>query len=392
MLGTWYMLSCLSIAHGASCALDTGMPAELTKYVTDTRAQALRIKNTYSNICGTAGLEWSSNKLISSLEKAYDQVPMMNSLSSDFMYNVVFIYNHWTPKIVLEQGKIFETLEKSTLYPTLETLSQKCQLDGPGEKEIIALIQRNNDLQDFFKKTVVGTTGVSGTDPLKNAIAQYYSPEATQTCTDKDNLDIEKRLVAIEKFWWSISKAKENWDEAIRMIKGWSIKWQKSYNQRQKQIFREELRKQWLGQNSINQMMKNLECAQQNNENPSLVEQSREAENCKRQYVIWYEKVVEALDFKRWKSKTSDIFSFVTATNKKQIRYESDILKTYAQVRTSAFSENNSEAITNETITNLLNIHISIVTMNQTLEKRTKKMQENCMKWSVGERVWCFSD
>lgn len=79
-------------------------------------------------------------------------------------------------------------------------MSQKCQLDGPGEKEIIALIQRNNDLQDFFKKTVVGTTGVSGTDPLKNAIAQYYSPEATQTCTDKDNLDIEKRLVAIEKF------------------------------------------------------------------------------------------------------------------------------------------------------------------------------------------------
>lgn len=88
---------------------------------------------------------------LSTLDKAGNQLPIMNNLITDFTYNVLTLFRDKTSPMVLTHGQLLYTLEKNTLLPTLDGLAAKCQLDGPAEAEIIALIARNNSVQDFFK-------------------------------------------------------------------------------------------------------------------------------------------------------------------------------------------------------------------------------------------------
>jgi hypothetical protein len=88
---------------------------------------------------------------LSTLDKAGNQLPIMNNLITDFTYNVLTLFHNDASPIALTHGQLLYTLEKNTLLTALDGLAAKCQLDGPAEAEIIALITRNNSVQDFFK-------------------------------------------------------------------------------------------------------------------------------------------------------------------------------------------------------------------------------------------------
>jgi hypothetical protein len=106
----------------------------------------------------------SLNKTLSILDKAQIQnapgqaVPIMNSIITDFTYNVYALSLGNTSPTVIMHGQLLYKLEKSTLIPTLDKLSANCQLGGEAEAEIVALLSRNNHVQDFFKNTVIGNT------------------------------------------------------------------------------------------------------------------------------------------------------------------------------------------------------------------------------------------
>jgi hypothetical protein len=88
---------------------------------------------------------------LSTLDKAGNQLPIMNNLITDFTYNVLTLFHNDASPIALTHGQLLYTLEKNTLLTALDQLTAKCQLDGPAQAEIIALISRNNSVQDFFK-------------------------------------------------------------------------------------------------------------------------------------------------------------------------------------------------------------------------------------------------
>ena len=60
----------------------------------------------------------------------------------------------------------------------------------------------------------------------------------------------------------------------------------------------------------------------------------------------------------------SDEFIIVTEMIDKKIIEETDILITYGRLETLANHQNNEEAITNKIITNLVNLHVSLTSMN----------------------------
>ena len=139
--------------YAATCEIESGPPPLLSAYLREAKLSAQSINTRYSeNLCASSNSPITSlNRSLSTLDKAGNQVPIMNNLVTDFSYNVISIYRLDIPPMVLSHGNLLYSLEKNTLIPTLDTLASRCQLDGSAEGEMIALIQRNNHIQDVFK-------------------------------------------------------------------------------------------------------------------------------------------------------------------------------------------------------------------------------------------------
>ena len=376
-----------------SCSIQSWPPTEVAEYIRNTRTAAQAINSKYPNICWTKSIPPTENldKILSTLDKATDQAPLMDNIWVDFTYNVLTVFRLETSPIVIKHWKMFYDLEKNTLLPTLESLAAKCQLSGPAESEIIWLIQYNNQIQEYFKNTVIWNIWAWST-PLEKSIADNYTQAATLGC--KDDLDlstvIEKATKKSEWLWSDITKAKERWDEALRLMRWESSKWKGSYDVMQTKLLRQELSRQWLGKNAMQQMLKNLSCAQAEwDETIDITKQSLNAEKCKRNYVIWYEKVAKTLDNLKWKAKSSDEYIYIEVKNKIKITDDVDVLSVYNNLENSLYAENNADATSTAIITNLLGIHTNLVWINLAIEKRIPKMKENCMKWSPDTVGWC---
>jgi hypothetical protein len=324
----------------------------------------------------------------STLDKAGNQLPIMNNMITDFTYNVLTLFRDDTSPLVISHGHLLYSLEKNTLLPALDQLAGKCQLDGPAEAEIIALISRNNSVQDFFKWVVIGNVW-EGADALERSILDNYRKEAVANCSNKDDLStmIEKATKAIEGFGTDISIARANWDEAMAMISGTS-KW---YKQLQKNLLQKELQRQWLSQGAIQQMITNLECSQsESNGTMSTENQSLSATKCGRRYIIGYEKVVATLSELKWRAPDTDAFIVITQKNSKQIETEQRTNVLYNELMNMSKSQNDEEAITTTIITNLVNMHASLMGINSLLVKRIPIMQSNCMKGNPGVVGGCY--
>lgn len=173
----------------------------------------------------------------------------------------------------------------------------------------------------------------------------------------------------------------ENWNEALRLIHGTSGAGLKKYQEQQAALLRQELGRQGLSQNAIRQMMTNLSCAQaEGNETLNAEEQSRALAKCERVYVIGYDKLRATLESLKWKARTSDEYLTLQTQSRITITQDTDILSVYAQLSNATLGENNAEVTTNKIITDLTNMHTSLVSINMLLERRIPKMQQNCRK------------
>lgn len=376
----------------AQCLIESWPPQELTQYIQETRKKIQQLNAQYPNKCS----EWPTpttqlDKVISVMDKAYNQVPVMNNILIDFLYNVYTVARFESSPLVIRHGQLLYDLERSTIIPAIEKLASKCQLDSDAETEIIRILRDNNQIQDYFKNIVLWRVTTHNTK-LEQSILNHYSEWATQSC--KDNLDlsvwIDWLLNKTEKFWNQISDAKERWDQSIRLMRGWSSKWTKAYNELQTRLLRQELNRQWLWQGAISQMLNNLSCAQiKNNPQETPISQSVIQEKCERNYVVWLQEVANTFGNIIRKAKNSDEYIQLKEVSEKKAGQEVDVIKLYADLQSSVKAENNTDATTNTIITNLLNIHIKLTWLNMDIEKRIPKMKENCMKWSPDIVGWC---
>lgn len=374
------------------CAIQSGPTKELTEYIQATRTSLQAINSKYPSICKENSTDSASfNKVLAVIDKAQNQVPVMNNLIADFSYNVLTVAKLESSPIVIRHGNLLYNLEKTSILPTIESLASKCQLDGPAAAEVIAILEKNNQVQDFFKNTVIWNTASANT-PLEQSILSNYSEEATISC--KDELDISVWIESITKksewFGSDISAAKKRWEDALKLIQWWSSKWKEDYNKLQTRLLRQELARQWVGKNAMEQMLGNLECAQADSDEKNNIEkQSLSQEKCKRKYVLWLENLEKILTFKIKEAKTSDEYIKIVEKWTKRLTEEVDILDLYSKLQSSIKSENNTDATTTSIITNLINIHTNLVWINTSIEKRIPKMTENCMKWSPDIIGWC---
>jgi hypothetical protein len=340
----------------------------------------------------------------------------MNNIITDFTFNIVTLYRIEMPPVVITHGQLLYDLEKNSLIPVLDRLAWRCQLDGAAEGEIIALLKRNNDIQDFFKGVAIGTKWASS-DALEKTILDNYSHEATQSCTDDLSTAVEKWAKALEGFGSDLTEARKNWDESMALLRSGTGNPKKSYAILQKELLQKELKRQWLSQWAIQQMMTNLDCMQRASSGiDSIADWSRARTQCIDNPLIGYEKLRETYEelkvmsnrlidgakrfFWEWETasereaniipKDTDQYIRLTQKIDKTIRVEEEILLVYWLAVTEAWSLRDEEATTNTIITNIVNTHTSLVGMNWLLEKRIPKQQENCMKWSPGVIWWCY--
>jgi hypothetical protein len=377
----------------AACEIEKWPPATLANYIRESTTQAQAIVSKYQNICGANTSPMTAYKTsLSTLDKAGNQLPIMNNMITDFTYNILALFRDDTSPLVLSHGELLYNLEKNVLLGALDQLAAKCQLDWPAEAEIVALISRNNSVQDFFKSVAIGNVW-EGKDALEKAILDNYRKEAIANCSNKVDLStmIEKATKAIEGFGTDITIARQNWDEAMALISGTSKNKKKSYNELQAELLKAELQRQWLSQGAIQQMITNLECSNAESDGSmSIEDQARSVEKCRRRYIIGYEKVIAELEALRWKAPDTDTFITLTQKTSKQITEEKTTLSLYNELLTKWVSGNDEEAITNTMITNLVNMHASLVGVNALLEKRIPIMQKNCMKGSPDIVGGCY--
>lgn len=410
-----------SESFAATCKIESGPPAELANYIRDTKRAAQDIANRYSaNICASSQTPITSlNRSLSTYDKATDQLPIMNNIITDFTFNIVTLYRIEMPPVVITHGQLLYSLEKNSLLPVLDGLASRCQLDGPGEWEIVALIKRNNDIQNYFKWVAIGTIWASS-DNLESAILSHYEPSVVAECKNKLDFSTIAEKIAKAGEWYGkdLTEARENWDAAMAMIDGKSSDPKKSYAILQKELLQKELRRQWLSQWAMQQIMTNLECMQKEASwIDSIADWSRARAKCVSNPIIGYEKLVSAYQdlktmtnrlvagvksfFWEWDTpaireqniipKDTDQYMRLSEKIDKAIRVESNILIVYGDAVVNAGDILNEEATTNTIITNLANIHTTLVGMNWLLEKRIPKMRENCMKWNPGILGWCYA-
>jgi len=326
------------------------------------------------------------------LEKAGNQLPLMNNIITDFSYNIVSLVREETSPLVLEHGKLLYSLEKNILIPTLTTLAARCQLDTDAEVAIIELIRTNNQLQDFFKSVTLGTIS-QGNTPLENAIIQHYRPEAITACTDKATLwvMVERATKAIEGFWTDIDEAIKNWKEAMALF-GWSTNHPtKTYAELQSELLQAELSRQWLSQGAIAQMSANLTCMQQESVGIDGIEDwARARAKCVGNPLIWYAKLRETLQSLKWREPNSDKFISMTEKVAKRVEKDEWILILYSKLSALSQTQDDDESTTNTIITNLLQTHTHLVGLNTFLERRIPIMQANCMRWNSGITGGCY--
>jgi hypothetical protein len=141
----------------------------------------------------------------------------------------------------------------------------------------------------------------------------------------------------------------------------------------------------------MQQMMTNLECSQaESNGTMSIEDQARSADKCTRRYILGLEKLVADFRALKWKARDTDAFVTITQETDKLIIDNQQITALYSELTTKTRSQNDEDATTTTIITNLVNMHASLVGINALIEKRIPMMQKNCMKGSPGVVGGCY--
>lgn len=305
---------------------------------------------------------------------------MMNSLVTDFAFNITDAFNGESRSAVTRDSQLFLDLERKTLIPALDTLARNCQIENEkASTEMMEKIRYNHELEEYYKNVVLTRVGRDATDPVKSAIFDAYNKTATASCknefSQEDN--VKTIIERMQRIGTGIDKSLTDWKQAIALFQGRSNKG--NYTDIQRKLLAEELNRQGLGKNAKDQILANFDCYKKETDGKEGIEDiARARATCASFPVVGYQQLANFFEVrKKEESKTTVEWTFREQENSKTNSLNLDILGVYTSLQGSLSYD---QADTDALIGNLVNLHASLVSINEALEKRNPIMWQNCMK------------
>lgn len=388
-------ISSPSYAEWNICSIDGQLSTQLTKYVQETDTLVAQLQKIPSSCWGrrNSGLISNTQRTLDVVDKAWAEIPVMSNLSLDFEYNIKMAFKWESRSAVVENGKIFQKVEQS-LINGLDTLSNRCNLDESRKAIIIQQLQINHALETLYKETALGYPWVTINVPEKyktvaEEITRLYNPTATQGCRNQYTYEkmSQEIITKIGSIGGGIQKWLEEWKYAIALIR-WGVWLQEGkYNELKKRLLLQELQRQGFSAWAIDQMVKWYDCveAAMNGDTENVAMSFAEAKaKCTTvsilgvdRFMKWLNKILLGKDG----AKTTVSYIERVQAYKNIERKSVDAVGMY-YANLSIFKED--LGTNDEMLTKLISLHITLLDVNDRIEKRVPIMQKNCMKAQSG--------
>ncbi len=370
-------------AFGA-CEIDNALSPELSKYKTKIAQvfSELQSKNTASCGPNTNGWIWSANRALELIDIARIQTPIYNDISTDFQYKTVMITRGESRSAVEKNGELFWIIQKNIINRAIESLANTCALTPELESTIVGYIRLNSALENIYKNAAIGKIIPSDGIPdiysrVYNEIIWKYNPDATKTCKNEFDFaeTMEKTLESFSNGTFGISNAWEDWQQAIALFSWKSTKGK--YNDAKKKLLKQELAREGKSQSASDIIVANMDCVAKEQNDGGFEEELKAIAKCKQSPLSGLQKVKRAFDDTIKESPTTDIYIKKVSKSEWLMMDLVDASSLYSDL----IGRTSNDIKTNAKIqSDLINMHITLLRINELLEKRIPIMQWNCMK------------
>ncbi len=389
-----YTLGWVQDFAAGSCQIEAGPIALLATYTRtlDTELTRLVWESQKAGSCGITRA-WASasvERTIETIDRALLEVPLSTNILLDFRYNIEVAANGETRAPVMRDGQIFAQMS-DRISNTISNISLRCTLDDPIRSSLSTLLSANQTLENIYKQAVLGVPVIpTGLSPANTALAEAintgYVPTATAWCKDSNNIEesIAKIMKSLEYLGSKNQNVWADWQKAILLFQGWngSAKSTAEYTATQRQLLRAELARQGYTSRMAQTMLSNFDCFKSKTQWDLSAESATLAESrCFANPILgvenillpWRKKVVSA-------TTTTDRSLYLIPLTREQ-RLKSAIVSTSNKLETY---HTPSIDIKSAIMSNLIDIHIWLISTSEQVEKRLPKMYTNCMKAQPG--------
>jgi hypothetical protein len=374
-----------------SCKIENAPIKELVAYskAVDTELDRLRKEATNKTNCGIApgGAAANAERSLSILDGSFLSIPSFDTTFLDFSYNVKTAMNGETRAAVSRDGLLFNQIEKKITW-ALSVATNQCNLSPSIKSGFTTLLQQNNTLENIFKQAVLGTpwapVNLSEANTLvAEAINVEYIPTATESCKDQNGTQdaIATLQQKIEKVWFGSESGIAEWKKAIALFQGGSAGGTsiEEKNNLQRKLLQEELARQGFSPRAAGAMLANFDCVKKEVKWDNSVEAMVKAKAaCVSNPIKWLENIT-LLPLRQKVDAAKTIPERINAVN--ALSDTEKVVKDIA-VTLNMLESLKTPAIDTKTdlMSNLIDIHLGLISTTESVNKRLPIMYKNCMK------------
>jgi hypothetical protein len=308
----------------------------------------------------------------------------------DFRYNIELAANWESRAPVIRDGQVFARLSER-ISSTITNIANRCALDGSIRSSLSSLLSENQTIENTYKQAVLWVPVVPTWLSVANtqliaAINTSYIPTATASC--KDNNNIEKSIAKIMKSLETLGAKNQNvwadWQKAILLFQGWngSAKSTAEYTATQRQLLQAEISRQGYSSRMAQTMLRNFDCFKSKTQWDLSAESSTLAQNrCFANPIAGVEDIL--LPWRKMvdtATTTTDRSIYINTLTREQ-KLKKSIIATYTTLETYRTP---TIDIKSAIMSNLIDIHIWLISTSEQVEARLPKMYTNCMKAQPG--------
>lgn len=394
-------------AGGGSCAIESSMSPGLSEYrkTVNTTLNTIEQFSNKNNACkGNNNGNFSNEKKgIEVLNKIDAQENVSYNVVQDFQYMVTLAANGESISPVMRDGEIFRQIEVQ-IQNALKKAVNTCTLDTPlnggvSIKDTLGqLLQHNRKVEDYYKSVALGNpvppSDMSPADSeLYADLAGYYSKEATKAC--KNQYDFETLqatfMSGVVQAGKKAEKGLTNWKEAIDLFAGRNTSSTK-YKELQTRLMTAELARQGVSSSAKDMMLSRLTCVQNKTQKDSTVEDTANANfDCLKEtkMILGADSLMKTLEKSVIRATNIDQYLAKTlAYSKTKDTYQDDMANVWQNI-TTLLNQPGEEDINTKTMTDLYNLHVQLVNINEIFQKQIPLMQKTCMKGNPSVEGGC---
>ncbi|MBC7503808.1 hypothetical protein H7169_02470 [Candidatus Gracilibacteria bacterium] len=374
----------------ASCQIENGPIPELAEYTrtVEARITTLITEARSSGGCGITrgGASVSAEKATETIDRAFLEIPVFDNTFLDFLYNIQVAINGETRAPVLRDGTIFSTTEQR-ITRAIANVTNTCSLNGAVRSGFQSLLQENQTLENIYKQTVLGTpipetTGLSPSNIIvANAITRGYVPTATESC--KSQTGIAELTAKLQQSLESVGAKSEgvlsDWKKGIALFQGGGGKMSTlEYTRIQRKLLQSEIARQGFSPRMAETILGNFDCFKGKTIGDDSAEAAILAKRaCLSNPILGLETIL--LPWRKRVDSARTTNARVISVNElsKEQQIKSAIIRTYSNLeayRTPAID------IKSALMSNLIDIHLGLISTAEQVEKRLPTMYTNCMK------------